>query len=101
MLSEDYKPLTTFKMDFNIADHFGKSAIKDTYKRGLIYAKTNYKVFTEFVVILNHKIWQHWNQNNKPYAEVYDDLWRKAEDEFFKSFGKNKQAVSYYYEITD
>ena len=28
-----YKPITTFWDDFSIADRFGISAIKDTYKR--------------------------------------------------------------------
>ena len=101
MLTENYKTLTTFGMDFSIADRFGTAAIKDTYKRGLEYAKTDYRYFTEFVVVLNHKIWQHWEKNNQPYAKLYDTLWRNSEDEFFKKFGKNKQAVNYYYQITD
>ena len=28
-----YKPITTFWMDFSIADNFGKSAVKDTFNR--------------------------------------------------------------------
>lgn len=33
-----YKPRTTFYEDFSIADHFGGSAIRDTYCRALVNA---------------------------------------------------------------
>ena len=101
MLAEDYQPLTTFQMDFTIADHFGIKAIKDTYKSALLYAKTNYKYFTELVVVLNHKIWQHWEQHHDAYAKLYDTLWKEAREEFYNDFEDNDQACRYYFEITD
>lgn len=75
-----YKPCTTFYEDFSIADKFGLSAIKDTYRRGLKTAKACGKEYlTEFVMVLNWKIWEH-HQNNEIYAKTYDDLWRKASE---------------------
>lgn len=68
-----YHPITTFYMDFSIADRFGEDAIRDTYKRGLAYAKTDYKVLTEFVMVLNWKIWEHYETNEK-YGQLYNSL---------------------------
>ena len=73
-----YKQITTFFQDFSIADAFGVRAIKDTYKRGLEYAKTDYKVLTEFVMVLNWKIWEHY-EDNEAIARVYNDLWQEAD----------------------
>lgn len=70
---------TTFWMDFSIADRFGKSAVKDTYKTAFESWKDNYKYLTELVMVLNHKIWEHYEAGNNSFAELYDSLWRKAD----------------------
>lgn len=73
-----YKPITTFYTDFSIADHFGELAIKDTYERGLETATAmGYKELTEFVMVLNWKIWEHYETNEK-YGKLYNDLWATA-----------------------
>lgn len=76
-----YKPLTTFWQDFSIADRFGAGAIRNTYSQAFKEWKGNYKYLTELVMVLNHKIFQHYDPNRKdnPIAEVYDELWREAD----------------------
>ena len=74
-----YKPITTFWMDFSIADNFGKSAVKDTFNRAFKEWKDNYKYLTELVMVLNHKIWEHY-ETNEPLARVYNELWEKAQN---------------------
>ena len=74
-----YEPITTFWDDFSIADVFGASAVKDTYKRAFNEWKTNYKYLTELVMVLNHKIWQHY-QKNETLATLKDKLWRAADE---------------------
>jgi hypothetical protein len=94
-----YVPITTFYTDFSIADLFGKSAIKDTYKRGLETARfLGYKEFTEFVMVLNWKIWEHYQQNDA-YAELYNDLWLKT-DELVRETLQGEELM-YYYRTTD
>lgn len=93
-----YKQITTFFQDFSIADMFGVNAIKDTYKRGLEYAKTDYKVLTEFVMVLNWKIWEHYEEN-EALARVYNDLWQKA-DAFAIDYLKGDE-LSYFFRTTD
>lgn len=72
-----YKPITTFYEDFSIADHFGISAIKDTFKRALKGWKRDYEYMTEFVMALNWKIWEHYD-NNKIIAKEYNELYEQA-----------------------
>lgn len=93
-----YKQITTFFQDFSIADAFGVRAIKDTYKRGLEYAKTDYKVLTEFVMVLNWKIWEHY-EDNEAIARVYNDLWQEA-DAFAIDYLKGDE-LSYFFRTTD
>ena len=87
-----------FFQDFSIADAFGVRAIKDTYKRGLEYAKTDYKVLTEFVMVLNWKIWEHY-EDNEAIARVYNDLWQEA-DAFAIDYLKGDE-LSYFFRTTD
>lgn len=94
-----YKPQTTFYEDFSIADMFGISAIKDTYKRGLETAKAlGYIYLTEFVMALNWKIWEHY-QTNEPIARVYNDLWDKASE--IAQTTLQGDELMYYYRTTD
>ena len=94
-----YKPQTTFYEDFSIADAFGISAIKDTYKRGLETAQAlGYIYLTEFVLALNWKIWEHY-QTNESFAKTYNDLWFKA-SEIAQTTLKDKELM-YYYRTTD
>lgn len=75
-----YKQITTFYMDFGLAEPFGERALKDTYVRCLDYAKTDYKYLTELVLVLNWKIWEHYEAGNKQLANFYDELWVKADN---------------------
>lgn len=70
----DYPYKTTFFQDFSIADAFGLSAVEDTYKRAFEEWKSNVVYITELVIVLNHKIWQHY-EKNRPLAELYNKLW--------------------------
>lgn len=94
-----YKPITTLYEDFSIADKFGISAIKDTYNRAFKDCKTiGYKYMTELVMVLNWKIWEHYQSNIK-YAELYQDLWEKTREWVYNNF--TKEELSYYYRTTD
>lgn len=93
-----YETKTTFWEDFSIADVFGISAVKDTYNRAFKGWKDNYEYLTELVMILNWKVWQHY-ENNEPLARVYNDLWQQAD-----SYAVNNlkgEELDYFYRTTD
>lgn len=94
-----YKPMTTFWQDFSIADKFGAQAIKDTYKNGFEYAKTNYKYLTEFVMVLNWKLWTHYENGNHEIAKLYETLWQQADT--YACENLKDEELSYFYETTD
>lgn len=93
-----YHPITTFWEDFSIADNFGASAIKDTYRRAFKEWKVNYKYMTELVMVLNYKIWQ-WYGHNDTYAKIYNDLWQQANDWCCDNL--TGKELDYFYRITD
>ena len=94
-----YKPKTTFYEDFSIADHFGQAAVKDTFKRGFETAKfMGYKELTEFVMVLNWKIWEHY-ETNEPLARLYSELWETAD--LYAQQNLKGEELSYFYHTTD
>ena len=94
-----YETMTTFWNDFTIADTFGASAIKDTFNRVFEEWKSNYKYLTELVMILNWKLWQHYEQNNTALAELYNDLWQQAD--VYACENLKGEELKYFYETTD
>lgn len=95
----DYEFKTTFWSDFSIADMFGKNAIKDTFSRAFKEWKSNYEYLTELVIVLNWKLWQHYDTGNEDYARLYDELWKKA-DEYAVENLKDEE-LSYFLRVTD
>lgn len=94
-----YETKTTFWQDFSIADKFGVSAIKDTYRRAFSEWKKNVEYLTELVMVLNWKLWYHYDRGNDGYARLYDKLWKEA-DAWAKSHLRGED-LEYFYEVTD
>lgn len=81
----DYEFKTTFWNDFTIADKFGARAIKDTYKRAFEEWKNDYEYLTELVLVLNWKLWEHYENGNIEVAKIYNGLWEKAQNYGYKT----------------
>ena len=90
---------TTFPMDFSIADRFGINAIKDTFNRAFNEWKSDYRYLTHLVIALNHKIWEHYEKGNKPYAALYNELWEKADG--YACDNLKGDELRYFYKMTD
>ena len=93
-----YKPMTTFYEDFSIADNFGASAVKDTYKRAFRNWKDDYKYLTELVMVLNWKIFEHY-EDSRNFAKLYDELWREASNWAIENLKDDE--LTYYFRTTD
>lgn len=101
---------TTFWLDFSIADKFGESAIRDTYKRAFEGWKEDIRYMTALCIVLNHKIWQLYETDDK-LARVYDELWKQTDGfilecenagtqkEKYTNF--NQDEVAYFIQATD
>lgn len=95
----DEKFTTTFWMDFSIADRFGANAIKDTFKRAFEEWKHDYRYLTDLVMVLNHKLWEHWEAGHDKYARLYNDLWEEADGYAVENLKGDE--LSYFYRVTD
>ena len=94
-----YKPITTFYEDFSIADRFGHAAIIDTYNRGFQTAEAlGYKYITELVMVLNLKIWEHY-ETNALRASVYQHLWESVSE--WAQENLKGEELEYFYRTTD
>lgn len=112
-----YTPKYTFYNDFAIAEFCevymrDKNAVKKTYNQVIKSWGHNIEAITEIVMVLNHKIWAFYEnvdsrylgvskETGKELAKLYDELWRKACEFVEKKFGKDEDAMAYYYEMTD
>lgn len=93
-----YKPITTFYMDFSIADKFGIVGIKSTYENAFRSWKNNYKYITELAMVLNWKCWR-WYQVNDEFSRLYTDLYYKLDEWIFNNLKGDE--LDYYIQITD
>lgn len=94
-----YEQKTTFWMDFSIADNFGNSAIKDTYRRAFNGWKTDCVYLTELVMVLNQKCWEWYSRGDETRSELYSDLYYKTDAYALENL--KGEDLSYYLETTD
>lgn len=98
MAENNYELLTTFWDDFSIADRFGVSAVRDTFNRAFAEWKEDYQYLTELILVLNHKIWQHYEKRPELVA-LYQSFWEQA-DRYAVEHPQGDE-LSYYYRVTD
>ena len=89
---------TTFWSDFSIADAFGKEAIQDTFNRAFTEWKSDVRYLTDLVVVLNHKIFQHFN-GDRELSKLYDSLWKIADSYAMENL--TGDDFEYFFNITD
>ena len=97
-LLNGYTLTSTFWEDFSVADAFGIDAVTDTFKRAFNEWKGNYIYLTELVIVLNHKIWQHY-KTNEPLATLYQGFWEIAD--CYACENLTGEEASFFYNITD
>lgn len=93
-----YKPFTTYYTDFSIAERFGTAGINDTYRRAKASWKNNVRYFTEIVMVLNWKIWEH-HEKNPDLAELYTTLYEEADSYAMEHF--KGDDLQYFLRTTD
>lgn len=72
----DWRPSTLYWQRFSIAEKFGKEEITRVYHEIFNEAKTDYKLLTELVMILNHKTWEYSEYIAKSeFCDLYSELY--------------------------
>lgn len=100
-----YKAFTTFYSDLSIAEYMqlggmDKNAVENTYKSVMKSWLSNIKYITEFCMALNHKSWE-FAEIDRTLAMQYENLFYKCQDEIYKHYDGDKDALSYYFSVTD
>lgn len=98
LLDVGYEPKTTFWEDFSIADRFGVEAVKDTFSRAFNEWKGDYIYLTELVMVLNHKIWQHY-ETNETLARIYTEFYEQADE--YACDNLKGDELTYFYDTID
>lgn len=93
-----YKPITSFYIDFSVADKFGLQAIQDTYNRAFEGWKSDYKYITELAMVLNWKCWR-WYEVKDDYSKLYTELFHKLDEWIFNNL--REEELEYYIRTTD
>ena len=91
----------TFLMDFDIADHFGIPAVKNTFTRVIKEWGSNIKAMAELYIALNMRIWYWYEQGNEKLAREYDKLWRYVKDYVYKPGKFSREDLDYFFDFTD
>ena len=98
-LENGYKMKTTFWMDFSIADRLGVDAVEDTYNRAVEEWKNDIEYMTELSLVLNHKIWEHYEGGRNSLVKIYNDLWANVDGYIYENF--KGEDIQYYFRVTD
>ena len=97
-----YQPITTYYTDFSYAEKYGEYGINQLFNE--VFATLSkdpdfyYKELTELVMVLNWKIWEHY-ETNEELAKLYNDLWAKLD--FWVQDHLNDEHQKYFYRTTD
>ena len=94
-----YQPVTTFWIDFSIADLFGKDAIRETYNRVMEQWKNNYIYLTELIMILNWKSWYWSGAGNDAYTDLYIELYEQADEYAMENLAESE--LTYFLRTVD
>lgn len=99
-LPNGYELQSTFWQDFSVADFFGANAVKDTFNRAFNEWKTNHVYLTELVIVLNWKIWQHYEKNGScELSMLYNELWEQAD--IYAMENLKNEELNFFLRITD
>lgn len=118
-----FKPKYTFYRDFAIAEFRreymnDKRAIENIYNNVIKSWGDNYEALVEIILVLNHKSWAFFADENKENSvdgkylgtskeksnvigRLYAELYEKADAVFFEKFGENEKANDYYFNVLD
>ena len=96
-----YETISTFYSDLSIADVFGIDAIKDTINRVKDEWFNDYKMFTEFVLAINHKSWE-WDarrevKGSEEIKKFYIEQYYKFDDYCLDNY--KGEALEYYLSV--
>lgn len=99
MNGDEYK--TTFHFDFDFADHFGLSEVKDTFNRAFKEWKNNIEYVTELAIVMNERSWFWYANGRNDLSAYYAEMYYKVRDSVYTNKKFTKDDLNYYFQLTD
>lgn len=96
---QGYEKKTTFFSDLSIAEWYGVGNVKETVNRICKEWFNDVEYFTEFIMCVNHKSWEHYERKNIELSEYYSGLYHELVDKIYNSW--DRESLDYFYKITD
>lgn len=93
--------ISTFYADLSIAECFGLEGVLDTCKNVCRYWKDDVEMFSEFVLCVNWKAWEHAERNNDNWAQVYSELYYAIDELACEYYANDKEKSEYYFQYID
>ena len=96
----------TFCSDFATADWFGEKSVRDTYSRVKKNWGNDYKTATEIVVALNLLAWVYDGLSSEyegcvSRSMMYSQMYHEAVDWFHEKYKDDREALEWFFEMTD
>ena len=97
-----YERKTTFYSDLSIAEWCGgEKAVKETCNRVMKEWIDDIDYITEFVMAVNIKSWQHYENDKQELSKLYSTLYHQSFDKVLKHYEGNQEAISYFLTTID
>lgn len=94
-----YTRKSTFFSDLSIAEWYGVKEVEDTIRRVVKNWFEDTEMFTEFVMCINHKSWEHYQRQNAELAQLYSEKFYELKDLVYEKW--DREALDYFYKTTD
>lgn len=92
------KERTTFWQDFQIANCWGKSAVKDTFERAFKEWRSDVRCLIELTFATNHMCWEFEGEDDAM-CRLYAELYERANDWAYANL--HGDDLTTYYQATD
>ncbi len=98
ILPNGYRMVTTFFMDFKIAEEFGVEAVCETFNNAFKSWKYNHIYLTELAIVMSNNSIAHYD-TNRELSMTYTELYNKVDNYCMNNF-KGK-SLEFYLKTTD
>lgn len=96
---QGYEKRTTFFGDLSIAEWYGMKNVEETVDRIRNEWFNNVEYFTEFIMCVNYKAWEHHSRGNNDLSMYYSELYHELVDNIYNSWDRG--VLDYFYKLTD
>lgn len=93
--------ISTFYADLSLSEYLGLNSVLDTCKNVCKNWKDNVEMFSEFVLAVNWKAWEHAARNNNNWAQAYSKLYYAIDALAGEYYADDEEKADYYFQYLD